>query len=108
MRTRKYREIPQKLGHRAVGRLLAFAIRENMSTREILFKHRMRNLTAASALIMAALCSGQQKKPLALPAAPIDIRTSLEDYCVICHNNGMLSGGLALDTLDPPYMYAKP
>jgi hypothetical protein len=78
-----------------------------MSIRETLIKRRML-AAGASVLIMATLCPAQTKKPSSASASPIDIRASLEEYCVICHNNGMRSGGLALDTLDPTHMEANP
>lgn len=62
-------------------------------------------LTSAPAAVTAGPTPSGESKPLsdvhsAEDVSAEDVRTMLNTYCVMCHNQGMMTGDLALDTID--------
>jgi hypothetical protein len=73
-------------------------------------KRTLTSLLAVAAITVMA--RGQTGTPARRQKAdrpsPIDAREFFDNYCVDCHNNGLRSGGLALDTLDPSHVQERP
>ena len=52
-------------------------------------------------LLLAAWTLAQAAPPQTPPATAAPAREALDKYCVTCHNQGLKTAGLTLDTLDP-------
>jgi hypothetical protein len=56
---------------------------------------------SAVAVLLGFILSAQQPAPVTpAPQVASVHQTTLQQYCVTCHNNRLKSGGLAVDTLD--------